>query len=337
MKLKATLFFLLVALQCNAQSSDFNSISFKKADSIALSYKNERLTNLPELSYKLTSHLTTDAERFRAIYRWVCGNISNDYRLYFKNHRKRQRFQNDSLKLKAWNDEFKKVLFKKLLKKNTTICTGYAYLVKELCNLAHLDCEIVQGYGRTSMTTIETLTLPNHTWNAVKLDGKWYLSDATWASGIPNPETNRFEFHYNNGFFFPNPKLFAINHYPVDKKWLLLDRNAPTFETFLENPILYNEAYLYLESHTSPKKLHNSVRKNETVFFEYQLLSSPELEQIYFLIDSGSSTVKTKPTAVKFQNQILSLEYTFKRTGFYDVHLYIEDNLIATYVFEVKK
>ncbi|MCB0469109.1 MAG: hypothetical protein KDC51_00240, partial [Flavobacteriaceae bacterium] len=122
-----------------------------------------------------------------------------------------------------------------------------------------------------------------------------------------------------------------------DKKWLLLDRNAPTFETVLENPILYNEAYLYLESHTSPKKLHNSVRKNETIFFEYQLLNSLELEQIYFLIDSGSSTVKTKPTAVKFQNQILSLEYTFKRIGFYDVHLYIEDNLIATYVFEVKK
>ena len=87
------IFFLSVFVSgINAQVSDFKHLDFTKADSIALSLKKEKLTNLPELSYKLTSNLDTDAERFRAIYRWVCANIANDYGLYLKNNRKRQRF-----------------------------------------------------------------------------------------------------------------------------------------------------------------------------------------------------------------------------------------------------
>jgi len=154
-------FFCLIIGYLNAQVSDFNPISFKKADSIALSYNEARLTNLPELAYKLTANLSTDIERFRAIYRWVCANIANDYGLYLKNNRKRQQFKNDSLKLEAWNTKFRQQLFKKLLKKKQTICTGYAYLVKALADLANIKCEIVHGYGRVSTTNIETLTIPN--------------------------------------------------------------------------------------------------------------------------------------------------------------------------------
>ena len=116
--------------EVSAQVSDFESINFKKADSIALSYANEDLTNLPQLSYNLTKTLHTDVERFRSIYMWVCTNIANDYNLYLKNNRKRQRFKEDSLKFITWNNSFRKTLFKKLLKKQRTICTGYAYLVK---------------------------------------------------------------------------------------------------------------------------------------------------------------------------------------------------------------
>ena len=58
----------------NAQKADFSTITFEKADKIALEYKNETLTNLPELAYKLTSDLATDVERFRAIFKWVCSN-----------------------------------------------------------------------------------------------------------------------------------------------------------------------------------------------------------------------------------------------------------------------
>lgn len=323
-------------MQSYAQVSDFNGINFQKADSIALSYKNEKLHNLPELAYKLTSNLPTEVERFRAIFTWVCENIANDYRLYSRNMSKRQRYKDDSLKLEKWNSHFRTLVYEKLLKRNKTICTGYAYLVEELAQLANINCKMVHGYARTSTIDVETLDMPNHSWNAVELDGKWYLCDPTWASGIPNPETFQFQFYYNDGFFLPNPKLFAINHYPIDKKWLLLD-DKPPFETFLDAPIIYGEAYKYLDSHTVPVKMHRIVKKNDTVAFKYELLKPVKTKDISFLIDNGTRSNKVSPKWVSNKGRSLTIEHTFKYTGFYDVHLYIGEALIATYTVKVKK
>ncbi|OUR94268.1 hypothetical protein A9Q87_01070 [Flavobacteriales bacterium 34_180_T64] len=336
MKSLRYIIIFIFAFQSNAQISDFDTINFQEADRIALECKNETLDNLPQLSYKLTSKLTTDVERFRAIYMWVCGNIANDYRLFSKNMRKRQHFKNDSLKLKQWNNQIRKVIFKKLLNENKTLCTGYAYLIKELSNLANIECEIVHGFGRTSTVNIENFTTPNHSWNAVKLDGKWYLCDPTWASGKPNPATFRFEFDYNDGFFLTNPKLFAINHYPVDKKWLLLESNNPSFKTFIEAPIIYGKAYAKLSNHNAPKKMHNNIKKNEKVVFKFQLLKPVEKEDIYLLIDNGNRSKKIYPKSTTIENQSLIVEYEFEKSGFYDVHFLIGAELISTYTFKVK-
>ncbi|MBV7269510.1 transglutaminase domain-containing protein [Winogradskyella luteola] len=318
-----------------AQISDFNHIDFKKADSIALSYPNEGLINLPELSLKLTSHLNTDVERFRAIYRWVCANIKNDYSLYLKNKYKRERFKDDSIKFKNWNTDFRKKLFNKLLRKKQTICTGYAYLIKVLAEFSDLKCEVVQGYDRVSTTDTENLTLPNHSWNAVKLNEKWYLCDPTWASGIPHPETNRFTFNYNDGFFLANPKLFAINHFPIEAKWWLLKGDIPTFEEFLNAPVIYGNAYRKLELHVAPKQMHKNIKVSEKVIFKYQLKEPLDKSKIRFVIDSGSNQRKVKPTSIRFKENLLNIEQQFDTSGFYDLHFYIDNDLISTYTVEV--
>ncbi|WP_418602948.1 transglutaminase domain-containing protein [Hwangdonia sp.] len=331
------LFLFIFVFQSHAQISDFDPIDFKKADRIALEYKNERLDNLPELVHKLTSNLNTDVERFRAIFTWVCNNIANDYGMYSKNMRKRQRFKNDSVKLENWNTEFRKATLKKLLKNNRTICTGYAYLLKELADLANIECEMVHGFAKTSTINIASLDMPNHTWNAVKLNGKWYLCDPTWASGIPNPSTFQFTFHYNDGFFLANPKLFVIDHFPVDKKWLLLDdTDTASFETFLESPIIYGQAYANLNSHIHPKKMHNTIQKNEKITFEFQLLKPANVKDVTLLIDSGHNSKKIHPESTFIKNESLIFEYKFKHTGFYDVHFLIGEDLISTYTFKVK-
>lgn len=330
------LFLLLFEIQSHAQISDFNHINFKKADSIALANSDEDLYNLPLLAYKLTSDLDTEVEQFRAIYFWVSHNISNNYGLFLRNKHQRNRYKNDSIKLKDWNDDFKRKLFKKLLKKNTTICTGYAYLVKELAQLANLDCEIVQGYGRVSTTDTEKLDLPNHSWNAMKLDNKWYLCDPTWASGIPDPKTNTFKFQYNDGFFLAEPKLFAINHYPIEEKWWLFETNTPTFSDFLGAPIIYGKAYENLKFHNSPKQMHRDIKLLEKITFEFETKEPLKIEDIKFLIDNGSHSKKVEPSSVIIEDYDLKIEHQFHSKGFYDVHLYIKNDLISTYTFKVK-
>lgn len=292
---------------------------------------------MPRLAYKLTSDLETEAEQFRAIYVWVCHNISNNYSLYLKNSHKRYRFKNDSIKLQNWNDDFKKKLFKKLLNKKTTICTGYAYLVKELAQLANLECVIVQGYGRVSTTDINKLDLPNHSWNAIKLDNKWYLCDPTWASGIPDPKTNTFKFQYNDGFFLAEPKLFAINHYPIEEKWWLLNSDIPTFNDFLNAPVLYGKAYENLNLHNFPKQMHKDIKLFENITFEFETKENLNTKDITFLIDNGSDSKRIAPNSVSIEDYNLKIEHQFLKKGFYDVHIYFKNDLISTYTFKVKR
>jgi hypothetical protein len=326
----------IFAFQSNAQISDFDSINFQKADNIALECRNLGLQNLPELSHRLTSNLSTDVERFRAIYRWVCGNIANDYAMYSKNMRKRQRFKNDSLKLKEWNENFRKSSFQKMIKHQKTICTGYAYLIKKLSDLADIECEIVHGFARTSTIDVATLDVPNHSWNAVKLNGKWYLCDPTWASGTPNITTNLFEFQYNHGFFLTQPKLFATNHFPVDAKWLLINDAETNFHNFLEAPITYNKAYKNMCIYNEPKKMHNTIQKFEKVAFKYQLLKPAKVEDVSLMIYDGSDSKTIHPESITIKNQLLIIEYMFKSTGLFDVHLLIGTDFISTYTFRVK-
>ena len=327
--------FILVS-QSNAQITDFDNISFLKADQNALKCKNDGLDNLPRLVQKLTLSLPTEVERFRALYMWVCSNIANDYGLYERNMGKRRRFEEDSLKLHQWNQRFRKLSMRKLIEDKRTICTGYAYLLKAMSDLANINCVIVDGYARTSTIDVSNLTMPNHNWNAVQLNGKWYLCDPTWASGTPNPDTFRFEFNYNDGFFLANPELFALNHYPLLSKWFLLEeREQPTFKEFLEAPVFYGKTYSNLNAFYEPIKMHLNLKKHETISFRCLLKQDVQPHDIYLLIDNGSSTQKISPQT-QISEKLLTIKYAFEHNGFYDVHLYVGDDLITTCTYRVK-
>ncbi|MEP0266847.1 transglutaminase domain-containing protein [Dokdonia sp.] len=219
-------FILLVCftfiVPLHAQRSDFNKIDFTKAEHIANRYKGEDLTNLPLLVHHLTSQLETDAERFKAIYYWVSHNISGNYDLMHTNERTRKKLKNDPEELQRWNHQFKKEVFTKLLSDKETLCTGYAYLIKVLSNLAGLECTIIHGYDLNNSAKSNKQNGPNHSWNAIKLNGKWYLCDATWSAGYTDMSNFLFEFEYDNTYFLMKPSEFVKTHKPLDEKWTLL-------------------------------------------------------------------------------------------------------------------
>lgn len=337
MRLYTFIYALIFVSQSYAQKSDFQYVDFKKADSIALAYKGQSLKNLSKLSYQLTSDLDTEVEKFRAIYKWVCTNVANDYSQYSKNKRKRYKLKDDSLELKGWNASFRKSAFKRLIKQRKATCTGYAYLVKELAKHANIQCKMVNGYARTGTTDIEKMVAPNHSWNAVKLNQKWYLCDPTWASGIQDPESLEFVFQYNDGFFLTPPRLFAVNHYPEATQWFLFDEDQPSYQNFIEAPILYGEAYKLLINHEVPKYMHQDVVKHETIKFEFELEAAIDGASVHFLIDNGHKLKKVVPKELTIENKRLYIEHRFKSTGFYDLHLFIGADIIATYTFQVTR
>jgi len=75
---------LIFLTQIHGQQIDFALIDFRGAEGNAKNLKDEDVLNLPILTYRLTQNLNSDAERFRAIYYWVCHNIKGDYHMYNK-------------------------------------------------------------------------------------------------------------------------------------------------------------------------------------------------------------------------------------------------------------
>jgi len=177
LKLLFILFHLVISIGFS-QKSDFKHINFKKADSIANLYKNAELTNLPLLSYKLTYRLNTDVEKFRAIYFWVCNNISSDYSLTNKILNKGKKYRNNRTEFLEWNETLMPKFLKRLLKDKKTMCTGYAFLVKELSRLSNIECDIVNGFHKSPDYDFEK-PFVNHSWNRVNYpeDEKWMLTN----------------------------------------------------------------------------------------------------------------------------------------------------------------
>ncbi|RYH75439.1 hypothetical protein EVU94_00310 [Flavobacteriaceae bacterium 144Ye] len=314
-----------------AQVSDFNTVDFTRADNIAKLNEGEDLENLPVLAHKLTANLKTDVEKFRAIYLWVCQNIKGDTTQDSKVFKYKRKLAHDTVAYLKWNNEFKVKAFKKLFKRKKTMCTGYAYLVKELCFLADIECVIVDGYGRSVSANVEALDFANHSWNAVKLNNKWYLCDATWSSGF-SINTN-FIKDYNDGYFLTDPILFAKNHFPLNKKWFLNDSLANT--KFTPQAIVYGETFKHKIIPTHPKTLNVTTKKDEALHFSFETLVSNPQDRVELVHFVGSKEHSFKIEDLQKTDTSISFNNTFKHKGNYDVHLKIDNSIVATYTVSV--
>ena len=54
-------------------------------------------------------------------------------------------------------------------------CQAYSKLYKTMCNAVGIECDLVSG------NTYQDGEVDGHLWNRVKIDGKWYYVDITWA------------------------------------------------------------------------------------------------------------------------------------------------------------
>ncbi len=97
----------------------------------------------------------TDYDKVKAIYDWICQNITYDY----------DNLEDDSYKLKY--SAYAALHDKK------AVCQGYANLLYRMLLEAGVDCRIITGTGNGG----------GHAWNIVKLGSKWYNVDVTWDAG----------------------------------------------------------------------------------------------------------------------------------------------------------
>lgn len=325
--------FLFSFLSIYSQSLDVDERDFSKADSIAKVFKGFPLKTLPKLSYRLTHQFDNDIDKFRAIFTWVSTNISASNPLIEKVIRKRKKYRSDSLAHSNWNTSFNRKFFNESLLKKSTVCTGYAYLVHEMALMAGIESTIVNGYLKSSTDPFPEVDLPNHSWNAVKLNNKWYLCDATLASGYFFVNEDKFIFEYQDNYFLAPPEIFEKSHFPLDKKWTLL-KDSTTFEEFVDGPIIYNNAFSNKITPIYPKSIALEAKKGAPIEFQFKLLKtkSPKAPTISMVTNDQSLNAK-----IIQEDDLLKISYAFKHKGIYDVHFNIGEDTFTTYSVRVSR
>lgn len=160
--------------------------------------------NTQQLAKKITRYSNTESEKATAIFNWIATNITYDTELRL----------NTSLQKEIYTSETNVV--NHVLKRRKALCGGYAFLFQKLCKEVGIQSEVIHGFTKKYGTRLTKSSQPDHTWNAVQLNGKWHLLDLTWA--VSHGTTNKPKMFW----YTTKPTDFIKTHYPQDPQWTLL-------------------------------------------------------------------------------------------------------------------
>jgi transglutaminase/protease-like cytokinesis protein 3 len=232
-----------------------------------------------KLADRINTDFTSDEEKARAIFTWTALNISYDMHAYYAQANGGVAFSYTTPEDKLIKErEFRLKLVKKALRSGKAICEGYTSLFTYLCALTDIQAVIIPGTSKTNYSQIGQLpTQSDHTWNAVKLNGKWQLVDVTWAAGVVKGNEKKFTPYFNDAYFCTDPDKFFLNHFPDDKRWLLTDKSA---EQFAELPFYYPT---YLKSDYRINAEHGAIvfPRNVAVRFNIENLNDGDI--VYYI------------------------------------------------------
>lgn len=323
MRVLWVLLFSCCSLTSYSQFTEFDSLDFTMPDSIAAYYRGHSLKDKEKLALLLTKDFPSDVDKFRCIFKWITDNVSYDLDLFHESNQKNKEYRFQRNKLKKWNKQFNKKLTKHLIQKKSTICSGYASLLKELCQYAGISCEIISGYGRPYFPIGSGSV--NHAWNAVRLNDRWYLCDPTWASGYVDEDELHFTRNFNKNYFLTDPPLFSADHFPSDPNWFLTF-DKPTIRNFLDAPIKRSGFIQYKLNHYRPEIGRMVVTPDSLMRFSFtsnlpaQSMKSVQVD-IYKKSKRGFESVYSK-----------SLDLSIDKEGYY----YFSFNLCDKGTFRVQ-
>ena len=299
---------LLILLTCMlataplfSQSLDLKNFNYHKADSIANFYsgKDKVFKNTEELADTLTANLSTDHEKFRVLFKWVCNNITYSF-------------------------AGKGYGAKKALKTRKAVCAGYSDLLHELCYHANLWCKTITGYAKAAPEELDVEFVDaNHAWNAIKLNDRWYLVDATWAAGYFDQKLQRFNRNFNNYYFFTDSINFNRQHFPdTASKYFQRREQYIELPDFNLQPFYYFTFFENGMDNEFPKNKNLSYTCTEDFCFSFTS-PKPITSVIAQLNPKSGDVVSSFPYKVEKDGNKYTLTGRFEYVGNYYLYIFI--------------
>lgn len=268
-------------------------------DSIVKNYPKD-FKSIESFADKIDSDFDTDLEKTRAAYYWISNNIIYDYKSANSVRISGYHYSDDS-ELEKIQLEYSE----NVLKEKKAVCEGYAQLLKYVLDKIEIKCEVIDGYAKTDIREIgKVKNEENHAWNAVYLDEKWQLIDATWSTG--NEENRQDHFEFNDAYFLIKPEYLVWSHFPDDKKWQLLEKPISSL-TFFYSPIIHPGFY---NSGLELSKMKGTVKSSRTIQISFD---SVDTDRVYYYQFTNSSLNLEPITFIKKgDKQIAEIPYNYK-------------------------
>ncbi len=203
---KQLLFLFLVLFGINSFAQIGAIIGKDNGHREYISKKQKPTFSTEKLAFAITKNAKSDNDKVLAIYKWITSNISYDNELRL------------SPKLQKEFYTSEENVLKKVLERRMALCGGFAFLFKSLCEDVGISAEVIHGFTKDYSGKIRKAKQPNHTWNAVKLNGKWQLLDITWAISYGSKSST------DDYWFLTKATNFIYTHYPEESKWTLLEK-----------------------------------------------------------------------------------------------------------------
>ena len=254
---------------------------------------------------KLTSFLIkeeySDLEKVRSIYVWVCSNISYDTASFF-------------------SGSYSSSAPGSVLTSRKSVCQGYAELFTSLAEEAGLESIVISGFSKGYGFTVgDTLgSVPNHAWNAVKIDSKWLLLDSTWGAGYVSGRN--FIRRFNDHYFITPAEEFIYDHFPADFRWQLLAESITegSYSNLVYLRPHFFQAGLRVKSHKQAAVQTGSSQRI--------VLSGPDGLSLIAEIDRGGSKLPGKYAFVQRINDDYVIDTVFPRAGTYRLRIFVKNS-----------
>ena len=208
-------FFILIAVVLLSFSAPAQPYNMPEVEQFIQTQRIEvnSSKDLDTLAQKIITQYPDSLSRVEAAYLWVAKNIT-----YTEGGNSPQHYASN---------------VDSVLKYKATVCAGYVNVFVMLCERLGITAKEVDGFGKTGTEPfLNQKFTSNHSWAVVWLNGKWNLTDVTWGSGYTLEGTHTFVRKSNGWYFFTEPEVFILDHYPRKAEWQLL-KDTVSWDDFI--------------------------------------------------------------------------------------------------------
>ena len=279
-----------------------------------------------KLADKINADFKTEEDKVRAIFTWIALNIKYDLKAYANGTNTIAYSYSGEADRLAKEQKFRLEYAEKTLRSKKGVCQDYSALFHTVCDLTGIKCIAIIGTSKAHPSHIGKFPkADDHEWNAVKIGNEWKLVDVTWASGSVSMETGKFQSEFNDGYFFTNPEVFFLNHFPKDERLLMVSKTA---QDFAELPLYYGPYVKADYEFASPEKGLISASVSNVAF---QIIDLPQGSRISYVFTNEGKIRDVQPRQSGNTTEF-AIPLSARSRGY--LTIYINNAAIASYKIE---